>query len=746
MVAHLVTSGPMQELFKKPKFLIIGILAAVGTAGAVYFRSGDNREAKRDLSLNKARGYLKQAKVEDAVSEFRNALKADPKSAEGHYELGLALLKLGERRNALREFQSASNLKPDMMQPRYQLAHLYLVDRDVMRAKEQLAEIQRHDQDSVEVRQMVERIAWAEMDPDQAIKEIAEALKREPRSAGLYLDLASSYVRKKEFKTAEGAYKKALEIEPTLIQARIELLRLYQMMGEQALAEQELILATRADPENENLLHFRPGDYAGTRKFDEFEGIYLDLLKKKPDSLMAKKRLAEFYILKGDLGRGWTYTHEIEKARPGDADAIYFFGRLHLAQKEWARAAEVFRLATRNSPNFAFAYYFLGLARLENKEIAPAQTALTKALELSPTWLEPRTALARIHLITGEYDLALQESESILRAQPDNADALKIAGVARLKKGEITQALELLKRAKILLPGDANLFFNMGEGYLTQRKYGQALIEYEETLKLDPDRIDALVQIAKVLSAQGNEKGAFKRVEQQLSKTKNKAELNQLLGQLSLNEANYEKALGYLEKAVALKPDLFSAAHLIATIYVAQKKFDQAIAASEKIIQKNPKATSSYLLLGVLHDQKQQHDRANRYYQKVIDLDKNSALAANSLARNYAQYGGNLDVAMTLAQKARELSPEDEGIADTLGWIYYKKGAYLMAIGLLKESSDKFKDRNPTVLYHLGMAYSKSGDNPRAKEVFSKALRLGQDFGEAKEAVKALEEIQAKRS
>ena len=227
-------------------------------------------------------------------------------------------------------------------------------------------------------------------------------------------------------------------------------------------------------------------------------------------------------------------------------------------------------------------------------------------------------------------------------------------------------------------------------------------------------------------------------------RTQNKAEVYQLLGQLSMDQQDYENARSYLQKAVALNPDLFSAAHLIASTYMAQKKFDQAIAESEKIIQKNPRAPQSYMLLGVLHDQKQQYDQANRYYKKVLELDKNSALAANNLAWNYAQYGGDLDAALTLAQKARELSPNDENIAHTLGWIYYKKGVYLRAIGLLKESSEKFKDRNPTVLYHLGMAYSKKGDNTLAKESLLKALKLDQNFPEAKEAKQALDQIGGK--
>jgi tetratricopeptide (TPR) repeat protein len=730
----------------KRTFLIISIGAGVAIATAAYFQFGVSPDGNRDLYLKKGRDYIGQTKVKEAVNEFRNAVRADPTSAEGHYELGLALLKLGDHENASREFTRARNLRPDMMEPRYQLAGLYLLVGDVRRAKEQLNEIQQFDPDSVEVRQIVARIALVEKDPDRAVMELEEALKKEPNRVSLYVDIASIYGGKKDFKRAEEFYRKALGMDPKLIQARVALPRIYLAMGDQAKAEQELILATEADPENENLLHIRASDYAGTHKFDEIEGLYLDLLKKKPDSLMAKKRLAEFYILKGDLGKGWAYTHEIAKVQPGDSDAIYFYGRLHLAQKEWARAAEVLFYATREAPSFAFAYYFLGLARLGNNDIAQAQTAFAKALELSPVWLAPRMALARLYLDSGAYDWAWKESEPILQAQPRNFDILKIAGTARLKKGEAGPALDLFNRAKDINPADASLHFDIGAAYVVQKKYGQALTEFEEALKLDPDRIDALGSIAQVLAGQGNRRGGFERAQQQLAKTKKKAEVYQLLGQLSVDQQDYENALSYLEKAVASKPDLFSAAHLIASTYMVQKKFDQAIAESEKIIQKNPRAIQSYMLLGMLHDQKQQYDQANRYYKKVLDLDKNSALAANNLAWNNAQYKGDLDAALTLAQKARELNPNDENIAHTLGWIYYKKGLYLRAIGFLKESSEKLKDRNPTVLYHLGMAYSKKGDNALAKESLSKALKLSQNFPEAKEAKQALDEIGAKTS
>lgn len=513
-------------------------------------------------------------------------------------------------------------------------------------------------------------------------------------------------------------------------------------MGDQAKAEQELILATKADPENENLLHILGSYYAGTRKFDEFEKLYLDLLKKKPDSLIAKKKLAEFYIQKGDLQKAWAYTNEIQKTQPEDTDATYFSGRLHLAQKEFPRAAEELFNVTRDASRFAPGYYFLGVARLGNNEIAQARAAFAKAKELIPLWLEPRAALARTYLATGDYNLAWEESEQILQAQPRNLEILMIGGAARLKKGEVEQALELFRRAKDVAPADANPRNNIGTVYLIQKKYGPALAEYEEALKLDPDRMDSLSSIANVLAVQGSQKAAFERVQQQLDRTKNKAQVYQLLGQLSLAAKDYQKAIDNVQKALDLDPNLLTAYPLLAQAYAEQKMFDSAIPQYQKVLQKNPQNIQALVLLGTVYDLKKEPEKANDYYKRALDLNKNAVVAANNLAWNYAEHGGNLDIALGLAQKAREINSEDPGIADTLGWIYYRKGAYGTAVALLRESNEKFKGGNPTVLYHLALAYEKSNEKTLAQQSLTKALAQSQDFPEAPEAKKALQSLQ----
>jgi tetratricopeptide (TPR) repeat protein len=284
---------------------------------------------------------------------------------------------------------------------------------------------------------------------------------------------------------------------------------------------------------------------------------------------------------------------------------------------------------------------------------------------------------------------------------------------------------------------------NIGAVYALEKKYPEATREYEKALSLAPDRIDALVALTQIDLLQGNEKKALERAQQHLPKTKNQAQVYELLGQISLRSKEYGKGIEYFDRAVNLNPDLASAYYALGNAFAAQQKFAAAIEQYEMVIRKSPQAIPPHMMLGILYELQKQPAKANEFYRKVLEIKKDFSPAANQLAWNYAEHGGNLDVAMSLAQKARETSPNDPVIADTLGWIYYKKGVYQSAIALLKESNEKFKNSNPTVLYHLGAAYAKNKDTALARETLKKALSVSQNFADAAETRKLLNELQS---
>jgi tetratricopeptide (TPR) repeat protein len=99
-----------------------------------------------------------------------------------------------------------------------------------------------------------------------------------------------------------------------------------------------------------------------------------------------------------------------------------------------------------------------------------------------------------------------------------------------------------------------------------------------------------------------------------------------------------------------------------------------------------------------------------------------------------------------LAQGAVQRNPNIAGFADTLGWVYYKKGLYAAATDQLQKAvtldetaAKKANTRvSPAYRYHLGMALAAKGDKPGAKREIEEALRLGQPFAEADAARRTL--------
>jgi Tfp pilus assembly protein PilF len=115
-------------------------------------------------------------------------------------------------------------------------------------------------------------------------------------------------------------------------------------------------------------------------------------------------------------------------------------------------------------------------------------------------------------------------------------------------------------------------------------------------------------------------------------------------------------------------------------------------------------------------------------------------VAANNLAYRMLENGENVDVALSLAQTARQAMPNSPSSADTLAWAYYHKGTYEFARDLLEDAT-KTDPKNATMQYHLGMVYSKLSEKSSAAVHLKKAISLAPDSQAAKDARAALQAL-----
>jgi tetratricopeptide (TPR) repeat protein len=142
-------------------------------------------------------------------------------------------------------------------------------------------------------------------------------------------------------------------------------------------------------------------------------------------------------------------------------------------------------------------------------------------------------------------------------------------------------------------------------------------------------------------------------------------------------------------------------------------------------------------MVGLIYEAQNRPAEAKAAYEKLLETDPEAAVAANNLAWRYAEDGGNLDVALSLAQTAKRRLPDSPEVSDTLGWIYLKKDLGVPAVAAFQDSV-RANPNVPEYQYHLGMALTKTGNRTGARAAFDAALKLKPDFKEAAAARKAL--------
>jgi len=161
---------------------------------------------------------------------------------------------------------------------------------------------------------------------------------------------------------------------------------------------------------------------------------------------------------------------------------------------------------------------------------------------------------------------------------------------------------------------------------------------------------------------------------------------------------------------------------LLAYIHLAKGSAEQAKTELRAAIDAEPRFVSNYLVLEAQLEKEGKWDEARKVAEKAHDIDPESPVVANQLAYLYLEHGDDVNVALSLAQLAKQKLPSSPNVADTLGWAYYKLGMADPAIAQFKQCSQAAPN-NPTYLYHLGMAYLAARDYRSAEHSLQLALK-----------------------
>jgi len=141
-----------------------------------------------------------------------------------------------------------------------------------------------------------------------------------------------------------------------------------------------------------------------------------------------------------------------------------------------------------------------GWSRISLGDYPAAETALAKALELSPNDLQAVSLLGWAQMHQEKYDDALLNFQRVLMKEPANALARINVGYICLKKRIFGEAIEHLSKA-IRLDNDpkASLYahYYLGLVYLEREMYEDAQTFFRKSLTLGPNLLEAYYELGR---------------------------------------------------------------------------------------------------------------------------------------------------------------------------------------------------------------------------------------------------------
>jgi putative PEP-CTERM system TPR-repeat lipoprotein len=307
-----------------------GVARAYELMGAAYMLKGD------------------AARAAAAYNTMQQLLPArDPRAS---YYAGLTLRAQGKRSEARKAFESAMALAPGAPDPLSQLVDM----------------------------------AFEEKRPDVALEVASTQAQAAPRSAVVQYVLGTVHQRRGELGQAEAAYRKAVELDPRQMPARLALAKIYLSTNkpDQALVELDKGLSIdRGNAEGwllSGVAHERKGDVPKAQE------AFQKALAINPRFAPAANNLAWLYSEHGgDPEQALKLAQIAKEGAPDDPQVSDTLGWVLYKRGVYQRALGLLKESAAKLPDNAQVQFHLGMTYYKMGDKPAARQALTRALELN---------------------------------------------------------------------------------------------------------------------------------------------------------------------------------------------------------------------------------------------------------------------------------------------------------------------------------------------------------------------------
>jgi len=473
----------------------------------------------------------------------------------------------------------------------------------------------------IEGRATYERIisSLADVEPDEAIRQIQNFLKIYPDFAQAHNDLAVYYYKAGNQLKSLAHYEKAHKLAPRNITFLKNLADFYIVELEWA---------------------------------DDAISIYLDILKDNPFDIETLNALGAISLQIGRREQARQYYARALQLAPASRDARQGFQMLGLPVPQ--ADTPIFEVTV--SPDAHRSVTFAPDPCL----VVPQAGLSTAGPTATPEELY-QDAARKINL--GQTADAMRQLEELVAVFPDFAPAHNDLGVLCQQAGKLEEAHRHQERAALIAPANSIYQKNLADLlYLGFQEYEKALSIYVQLLSKNPRDIETLKAVAHVCIELGKTDDAGHFLERILDIQPWDQDARAALKKISENKIAELQQVAVPNTA---PEELYAKAQQLA----GEEKFDEAIFMLEQLIKQCETFAVAHNDLGVLKYRNGDVQGALDCYEKAVKLEPVNAAFKKNLADLYFVELGRTDEAINIYLELLKVQPRNIETLENLGHI-----------------------------------------------------------------------------
>jgi tetratricopeptide (TPR) repeat protein len=410
---------------------------------------------------NLALAYLREHRLQDGREQLEQAVSLDPKQADAAYDLGVVLLELGQPSSALPYLQRARTLNPQRPDVAFNIVRAELEAGHVSDAREEAQTAARNLGSDYQWRVAIGQLFLKNAQPKDAAtyfreatlirpddveirrqlalaylatrepKQVLEIIK-EPKTGEDHYLRSSAYYLDHQFEEADRESERALALAPDNPQVLVLRARLLQRAGKQEAALELAQKAVSLSPNWDEPYYAAGVSSYFIRRYEEASQDLAKAVELNPNSTRALFLQSIALANLGKLDQSEQGLRRAIALQPNNARFHCHLGILLMRESKYEKAEESFRKAVALRPDYALSHYELGKLLVHSKQLTAAAEELNEAVARDPTLSAAYYQLAQVHAKLGETEKSERMLAQFQKLHAQEAgDATALADDAR---------------------------------------------------------------------------------------------------------------------------------------------------------------------------------------------------------------------------------------------------------------------------------------------------------------------------